>query len=158
MKQYIYCIYHVATITINKLPPNLLTQGYTMVYKVADLVKAYSIPPTFVVNNDQNGVHLVLNGAERTWGPKGTKDMQVLGLEDKRLITMVVSSSATRDLLPPQIVFINRTTYKSLPPNNQGKTNYIKDDWDLTFSENHWSSLETTKKFFTNILLPYLQS
>jgi hypothetical protein len=90
--------------------------------------------------------------------PKGTKDMQVLGPKDKRQITMVVSSSAARDLFPPQIVFTSKTTFKSLPPNNQGKTNYIKDGWDLTFSENHWSSLETTKKFVTNIFLPYLQS
>jgi len=144
----------VATITVSKLPPNLLTQGYTMAYKVVDLVKAYSIPPTFVVNNGQNGIHVVLNGAERTWEPKGTKDMQVLGPEDKRQITTVVSSSATRDLLPPQIVFTNRTTLKSLPPNNQGKTNYIKDDWDLTFSESHWSSLETTKKFSATFSFP----
>jgi hypothetical protein len=110
------------------------------------------------VNNDQNGIHLVLNGVKRTWEPKGTKDMQVLGLEDKRQITMVVSSNVAKDLLPPQIVFSSNTTFKSFPPNNQGKTNYIKDGWDLTFSENHWSSLETTNKFVTNILLPYLQS
>jgi hypothetical protein len=54
-------------------------------------------------------------------------------------------------------VFIG-ITLQSLAPNNQGKTNYIKGGWDLTFSENHWSSLETTKKFVTNILFPYLQS
>ncbi len=118
----------MATITTSEFPPNWLAQGYTMAYKVVYLVKAYSIPPTFVVNNDQNGIPLIPNGDERTWEPKGTKNMQVLALEDKKQITMVVSSSATRD------------------------------GWDLTFSENHWSPLETTKKFVTNILLPYLQS
>jgi hypothetical protein len=151
-------VYRVATITISKLPPNWLVQGYTMAYKVVHLVKTYSIPPTFVVNNDQNGVHLVPNGTKRTWEPKGTKDMQVLHLDNKRQIIMVVSSSVVRDLFPPQIVFTSSITFKSLPPNNQGKTNYIKDGWDLTFSENHRSSLEATKKFVTNILLPYLQS
>jgi hypothetical protein len=70
---------------------------------------------------------------------------------------MVISSGVARDLLPPQIVFTG-TMSKSFPPSHQGKTNCIKDDWDLTFNENHWSSLETTKKFVTNILLPYLQS
>ncbi len=63
----------MATITVSKLPPNLLTQGYTMAYKVVDLVKAYSIPPIFVVNNGQNGIHVVLNGAERTWEPRVPK-------------------------------------------------------------------------------------
>jgi len=71
MKQYMFWIYHVATITVSKLPPNWLAQSYTMAYKVVYLVKAYSIPLTLVVNNNQNGVHLVPNGVERTWEPKG---------------------------------------------------------------------------------------
>jgi hypothetical protein len=50
---------------------------------------------------------------------------------------MVVSFNDAKDLLPPQIVFNNNTTFKSFPLNNQGKTNYTKDGWDLTFSENH---------------------
>jgi hypothetical protein len=118
-------------------------------------VKAYSIPPTLVVNSNQTEIHLVRNGGERTLEPKGPKHVQMLGLEDKKQITMIVSSSVARDLLPPQILFIG-TTFKSFPPNNQGKTNIIKDDKDLTFSENHWSSLEITKKFVTNIYLLYL--
>ncbi len=75
MKQYMCWIYIVATIIANKLPPNWFAQGHTMVYKVVNLVKAYSIPPTFVVNNYQNGIHLVPNGAERIKEPKGTKDI-----------------------------------------------------------------------------------
>jgi hypothetical protein len=72
-----------------------------MVYKVAYLVKTYSIPPTFVVNSDQIGVHFVLNGVEITYKPKGTKHVQMLGLENKNQIIMVVFSSVMRDLLPP---------------------------------------------------------
>jgi hypothetical protein len=46
----------------NKLPPNWLTQGLTMVYKIVYLVKVYSIPLALVVNNYQTRVHLVHNG------------------------------------------------------------------------------------------------
>jgi len=53
------------------------------------------------VNSDQTRVHLVPNGGERIWESKGTKHVQVLGLEDKRQMTMVVSLSTTGDLLPP---------------------------------------------------------
>ena len=28
--------------------------------------------------------------------------------------------------------------------------------WDITFTENHWSNEETTRRYITNILLPYL--
>ncbi len=45
--------------------------------------------------------------------------MQVLSLEDKKQITMVVSCSDVMDLLPP-IVFTS-TTFKTLPPNNKRK-------------------------------------
>ncbi len=60
--------------------------------------------------------------------------MQMLVLEDKRQMTMVVSSSATKDLLPCQIVFTSSTP-KTLPPNNKRKTDCINDGWDLTFNE-----------------------
>jgi len=37
---------------------------------VVYLVKAYYIPLTFVINNDQTRVHLEPNDGERTWEPK----------------------------------------------------------------------------------------
>ncbi len=40
------------------------------------------------------------NGGERTWEPKRTKHVHMLGLEDNRQITMVVSCNATWNLLP----------------------------------------------------------
>jgi hypothetical protein len=95
--------------------------------------------------------------AKKTWESKGTKHVQMLGLEDKKRVTMVVSSNTVGDLLPPQIVFIGFTP-RILPLNSIRKTNCINDGWDLTFCEIHWSSLETTKQFVQKILLPYLQS
>jgi hypothetical protein len=107
------------------------------------------------VNNDQIGVHLVPNGDEKTWELKGTKHVQVLGLEDERKMTMVVSSNITKNLFPPWIMFTG-STLKTLPPNSNGKTSYINNGWDLIFIDNHWSSLETTKQFVKKILLLYL--
>ncbi len=47
------------------------------------MVKAYNIPPTLVVNNDQIGVHLVPIVRKKTWENKGSKHIQVLEVEDK---------------------------------------------------------------------------
>jgi hypothetical protein len=44
-----------------------------------------------------------------------------------------------------------------LPPSNEVKNKCMNSSWDLTFNENHWSTLETTKQFVHKILLPYLQ-
>jgi hypothetical protein len=64
--------------------------------------------------------HLIPNGGEKTCESKGTKHVQVLSLEDKRQVTMVVSSNVARNLLPPQIVFTCFTP-RTLPPNSNGK-------------------------------------
>ncbi len=99
--------YQIATIATSKLPTNWVTQGLTMAYKVTYLAKSYLIPLAFVVNSNQTRIHLVLNANEKTWEPKGMKHVQVLSLEDMKQVTMVVSSSTTSDLLPPQIMFIS---------------------------------------------------
>jgi hypothetical protein len=42
----------------------------------------------------------MFNGGERTREQKGTKHVQMLGLEDKRKIIMVVSFTVVKNLLP----------------------------------------------------------
>jgi hypothetical protein len=70
-------------------------------------------------------------------------------------VTLIVSSFTDGLLFSLQVAFTS-TTHKSMPLNNQGKTNCVNNGWDFTFSENHWSPLDTTKGFVHKILLPYL--
>jgi hypothetical protein len=72
-----------------------------MAYKIAYLVKLYSMPPCLVVNSEQFGIHLVSIVGERTWE---SNSIQMLGVEDKRQVTMVVSFIANEYLLPRQVV------------------------------------------------------
>jgi len=71
-----------------------------MTYHVIYVVKAYNIPPSLVVNSDETSIHLVPTARECTWESKGSKHIHVLGIEDKRQVTMVVSSS-TAGLFSP---------------------------------------------------------
>jgi hypothetical protein len=48
------------------------------------------------------------------------------------------------------------TTHQCLPLSNDIKDKCKNSGWDLTFSENHWSTLETMKQFVHKILLRYL--
>jgi hypothetical protein len=50
------------------------------------------------------------------------------------------------------------TIHCYLPPSNEGKDKCMNLGWDLTFSENYCSTLETKKKFIHKILLPYLHT
>jgi hypothetical protein len=83
------------------MPTNWQEQGQNMAYRIIYLVKLYPILPCLVVNSEQFGIHLVSTIGERTWESKG---IQVLGVENKRQVTMVVSSIANEYLLPRQFV------------------------------------------------------
>ncbi len=128
-------------ITINKLPLNWFEQGCNMVYWIAYVVKAYNILPTLVVNSDQIGVRLVPIVRKKNWENKGSKHIQVLEVEDKWQITVVISSVANDFLLPLHIMVIG-IIHHCLPPFNEGKNKCMSSSWDLTFSENHWSTLK----------------
>lgn len=141
--------YRAATGAAKKLPSDWEEQGLQMAQRVAYLVKAHSIPPQLVVNTDQTGIHLVPTGGAHTWAQKGSKHVLVHGVEDKRQITVSVSSSAAGDLLPFQLVFTG-LTQRSLPPRNNGRIACEEAGWQLTCT-----NLSTCQEFVEKILQPY---
>jgi hypothetical protein len=61
-----------------------------MAYQVTYLVNVYNILSGLVVNSDQTSVHLIPIGRYWTWESKGSKHIQVLRVENKRPIIMVI--------------------------------------------------------------------
>ena len=88
------------------------------------MIKVHKSPRYLVVNNDQTGIHLVPTGGARTWDTKGIKQVRVHGLKDKRQVTVVISSAATSEVLPFQVVFPGLTS-RALPPLNDGRRECI---------------------------------
>jgi hypothetical protein len=146
--------YRASTTAAGKLPKDWEDQGKRMAQRVAYLSKLHDIPPSLVVNTDQTGMHLVPTGGSRTWEKKGSKHVSVHGKEDKRQVTVVVSSTAEGVLLPFQVVFTG-TTFKSLHKFNDGRRICEELGWDLTTSHNHWSTLQTCKDFVEKVLQVY---
>ncbi len=91
--------YRAATTAAGKLPDDFELQGLTMTQKCAYLINIHNIHESLVVNSDQTGIHLVPTGGARTWDTKGIKQVSVHRLEDKRQVTVVVSSAATSEVL-----------------------------------------------------------
>jgi hypothetical protein len=149
--------YRAATTAAGKLPLDYEVQGKKMAKKCAYLVKIHNIPEELVVNMDQTGVHLVPTGGARIWEEKNSKHVKVQGIEYKRQITVVVSSAANGNILPFQVIF-QGLTLRSLPPKNDERVACEDNGWHLTFSSNHWSTLNTCKDFVNNILLNYRMS
>jgi hypothetical protein len=156
VKTKLHWSYRVATTAAQKLPLDWEAQGLKMSQRIAYLVKSYSIPDSMVINTDQTGIHLIPTGGAHTWDEKGTKHVKVHGMEDKRQVTVTVSSSAAGTLLPFQVIFTG-TTSRTLPPSNSGRRECEAAGWHLTFSSNHWSTLTTCQQFVVNILQPYRQ-
>ena len=81
---------------------------------------------------------------------KGSKRVELAGLNDKRQITVVFCASLTSEFLPVQVIYLGKTT-ASLP-------RYVfPDDWDITFTPNHWSNEGKMKEYINNIIIPYVQ-
>jgi len=75
-----------------------------MAYRIVALVKTYDIPKELVINSDQIVLH-IWPSTDQTYDIKGVKDVKSLGKDDKRQITYTVSSAASGDLLPLQLIF-----------------------------------------------------
>jgi hypothetical protein len=56
-----------------------------MAHRVAYLVKTYNVPTSVVfINTNHIGIHIIHTSGERTWEKKGSKDIHILGVENKR--------------------------------------------------------------------------
>ena len=103
-----------------------------------------------MINLDQTGLHLVPAGS-RTYETKGSKQVPIAGMDDKRQITAVVASSLDGQLLPLQLIFQGKTD-ASLPPHTDAST---LAGFHLTKSQNHWSNQETMQEWCGHILVTW---
>ncbi|CAG2200201.1 unnamed protein product [Mytilus edulis] len=86
--------------------------------------------------------------SEWTLEEKGSKDCSIVALDDKREITGVVGISLTGALLPFQLIY-KGTTDRCHPSYTFPK------DWNVTHSENHWSTSVTMIEYAKSVLIPY---
>jgi hypothetical protein len=72
-----------STTCTSKLLADRQEKGKFIAYHVAYLTKAYGIPLSLIVNNDQIGIHLVPITREHIWESRGSKHINVFGIKDK---------------------------------------------------------------------------
>ena len=77
---------------------------------------------------------------------EGSNRVEVVGLGDKRQITVVFACTLSGHFLP-----YSGKTQRCLPSRAYPKI------WHITFTENHWANGKTTIDYIHNILLPYIQ-
>ncbi len=118
--------------------------------EVAMTVETVGIPAELILNWDQTGIRIVPS-SNWTMEKKGSKRVEMTGVNDKRQITAVLCGNMLGDLLPLQIV------YKGKTPRCHPRFQFPL-DWDITHSIKHWSTEQTMLKYIDNIVYPYIKS
>ena len=108
------------------------------------------IPNELVINWDYTGINYI-PVSNWTMAIEGLKRIEVAGLGDKRQLTAVFGASLAGDFLPPQIIYAGKTP-RCLPSTK------FPEDWNITFTENHWAIEKTTEIHIKKILVPYIET
>lgn len=138
--------------TTGKVEPSqqfLDEERLTYQKKISTAVHENDIPESLIVNLDQTPLSYVSPG-KYTFDLKGSKTVPVKGIDDKRQITATFAISLSGEFLPLQVIYEGKTK-RCLP-----KYQFPK-EFDVTFSENHWSNTEKSVSFFENVIFPYFK-
>ena len=116
--------------------------------RVKSEVETWNIPHVLIINWNQTGSKLV-PVSEWTMEREGTKQVAIIGQEDKREVTVLMSVTASGILLPFQVIYRGKTIgchAKVTFPN----------DWNITQSDSHWSTESTMLEFIDKVIVPYV--
>lgn len=115
---------------------------------VVTTVEMEEIPAELILNWDQTGIKIVPSS---TWTmeAQGSRRVEAVGVNDKRLTTAVFCGTLTGDFLLVQVIY--QGTTDRCHPRYQ-----FPSDWDITHSPKHWSNEQTMVQYVENIIIPYV--
>ena len=123
-------------------------------------IAKYNVPAELDANSDQTLVNYTA-GAEETYAAIGSKQVEVVGKDERRGFTLMVGISMSGEVLPFQAIYSGKSP-ASLPtsaaPGHSRATEELKFHFEYSKCDNHWSTIETMKSYVTNILAPYFDS
>ena len=95
--------------TTTKSTPGMFSEVFermkaVFLKQVARMVKLRDIPDSLIINLDQTGVKLVPTG-DWTMAAEGSRRVKVIGLSDKRQITVTFAACLDGTFLPMQILY-----------------------------------------------------
>jgi len=146
--------FRAATKASQKLPTNWEEQWEMTFFRLVYAIASSNIHPSLVINADRTMIHLVPGGNQRTYEQKGSKQVSMHALEEKRGFTSLLAVTSEGLVLGTQSIWRGKTE-KSLPKLH---IRAAAEDQGHIFSFNpssHWSSLKTMQEFFELILKPH---
>lgn len=117
---------------------------------IKSVVAMEDIPNGLILNWDQTAVKIVPSSSW-TMEKRGTKKVEIAGIDDKRQITAVLACSLSGDFLPIQLI------YKGTTPRCLAGNICFPKNWHITYSANHWSTSDTMVDYVNTIVVPYVE-
>ena len=119
-------------------------------HQIVGHVENNQIPPSLIINFDQTPSKYV-QVSSMTMERRGTTNVPVSGVDDKRSITATFSIALDKQFLPMQLIY-NGKTNQSLP-----KVNFPQ-EFSVSVNEKHYSNEKESLKFLEDVILPYIQN
>ncbi|KAF9555305.1 hypothetical protein CPC08DRAFT_617115, partial [Agrocybe pediades] len=145
-----------ATRAARKIPDNWEDLCERSTIRKAHLIKEYDIPSRLYVNSDQTQV-VYAPGNKLTYAKIGCQQVSLVGGDEKRAFTVMVSVSNDGLLLPFQAIYEGKTLASIPSATSPHYNDIISTGALLEFSgtSTYWSNMKTMKNFVSNILDPY---
>ena len=139
-----------ATKAARKVPHNFDDLKAAFLQRIRDEIEQHAIPPSLVINWDQTGSKLI-PVSQWTLAKQGSRQVPVIGKDDKREITVLLAVSASGTLLPPQVIYAGKTQ------GCHAKITFPR-GWHITRSDNHWSTEATMLQYIDEVVVPYFSA
>lgn len=149
-----------------KHPPNWEELCYRSLLRKAWMVAMHEISAALRINADQTQVTYQPNTV-LTYEKRGSKQVPIIGKDDKCAVTVMVSIAASGEFLPLQVIFKGRLV-ASLPsphPIHQAKLSQAYNDalalgWIFQVAgvlDTYWANQDTMKSWLDQIVAPYFE-
>ncbi|KAK4700757.1 hypothetical protein P7C70_g5484, partial [Phenoliferia sp. Uapishka_3] len=142
-----------ATAQSRKLPDDWEQQGWEAGMRIAYLMRKWKIPAALTTNFDQTMVTL-RPSAKETYEERGSTQVLMNEIDEKRAFTLGVASSMRGDFLPAQLIWEGKTV-RSLPSLKAQAPGLERGFINSCGGHNHWTKLPQMKEYVEGILVPY---
>ncbi|KAH7917193.1 hypothetical protein BV22DRAFT_1026850 [Leucogyrophana mollusca] len=148
-----------ATKAAQKVPTDWEDKSEEAFLQIAYSIKEEDVPAELYVNTDQTQV-VFSQGSNLTWAKTGAKQVSVIGAEEKRAITVVVSVANNGILLPFQAIYQGYSE-KSCPTASAKNYEEVKGaGMRLEYSDTntYWSTQQTMHHLVDHIIAPHFEA
>lgn len=148
-----------ATKAAQKIPIDATQQTHRTFLRMAATIRDETIDPCFILNADQTQV-VYYSGVKKSYAPRSSKQVAVVGQEEKRAFTLMVTISQDGSVLPFQAVYQGKDPRRSLPkPSSRDYQEAVNRGFrfDVSGNSTYWCTIGTLQLWVTHIVVPYFQ-